>query len=138
MGKITKSKNIEQIILQNNICLYVIFAPAVHLIRIILERRQCKKVRATTHFIKITLYFIISSEFNAYQMRIILVFFYSEKDRIFSLVTDTIYIFTVPKQCFLCNFGTGTFFKRFYKKDVCQKLCYACCDINIKHNEVTI
>ena len=38
---------------------------------------------------------------------------------IFSLVTDTIYIFTVAKQDFLDNYGTGTFFKRFYMKDVC-------------------
>ena len=61
-----------------------------------------------------------------------LVFFYSKNNRIL-LVTDTIYIFTVAKQCFLDDFGTGTFFKRFYKKDVCQKLRYACCDVNIVH-----
>ena len=52
-----------------------------------------------------------------------------KKYRIFSLVTDTIYIFTVAKQGFLGNFGTGTVFKRFYKKDVCHKLRYACCDV---------
>ena len=42
----------------------------------------------------------------------------------YSLVTDTIYISTVhaeAKQGFLCNFGTGTFFKRFHKNTVCQK-----------------
>ena len=70
-------------------------------------------------------------------MGIKLVFFCSEKIRIFSLVTDTIYIFTVAKQGFLGNFMTGTFFKRVSKKDVCQKSCYACCVVNIKHNDVT-
>ena len=35
-----------------------------------------------------------------------------KKYRIFSLVTDTIYIFTVAKQGFLDNFGTGIFYQK--------------------------
>ena len=35
-----------------------------------------------------------------------------KKYRIFSLVTDTIYIFTVAKQGFFCNFGTGIFYQK--------------------------
>ena len=60
------------------------------------------------------LYFITSSEFNAYQMEVKLVYFYSEKNIVFfSLVTDTISVFTVAKPGFLGNFGTGFFIKRF-------------------------
>ena len=66
-------------------------------------------------------YFITSSKFNAYQRRIKLVIFYSEKISYFLAVTKTIYIFTAAKQGFHGNFGTGAFFKRFYKKDYCQK-----------------
>ena len=66
-------------------------------------------------------YFIKNSQFNAYQMWVKLVFFYSEKILYHSLVADTIYNFTVAKQGFLGNFGTGTFFKRFKLKDICQK-----------------
>ena len=41
-----------------------------------------------------------------------LVFFYNEKILyFFSLVTDTISIFTVVKQGFLGNFGTGNFYQ---------------------------
>ena len=36
--------------------------------------------------------------------------FYSKKYRIFSLVTDTIYMFTVAKQGFLGSFGTEIFY----------------------------
>ena len=39
--------------------------------------------------------------------------FYSEKLSYFSLVTDTVYIFTVAKQGFLGNLGLGFFIKRF-------------------------
>ena len=39
--------------------------------------------------------------------------FYSEMIFIFSLVSDTIHIFTVAKQGFLGSSGTWTFFKRF-------------------------
>ena len=35
-----------------------------------------------------------------------------KKYRIFSLVTDTIYIFTVAKRGFLGNFGTGIFYQK--------------------------
>ena len=42
-----------------------------------------------------SIYFITSSEFNAYQMKVKLVFSTVRKYHIFSLVTDTIYIFTV-------------------------------------------
>ena len=38
-----------------------------------------------------------------------------------SLVTDTIYIFTVAKQGFLGNFGPGIFIKSFLVKVICQK-----------------
>ena len=61
-------------------------------------------------------YITTSSEFSAYQMRVKLVFFYSEKNIVFSLVTDTIDIFTVAKQSFLDNFGTGI----FYQKVLCE------------------
>ena len=58
-------------------------------------------------------YFIASSEFNAYEMWVKIVFFYSKKKyRIFSLVTDTIYIFTLAKQGILDNFGTGIFYQK--------------------------
>ena len=65
--------------------------------------------------VNINLYFITSNEFNAYQMWVKLVFFYSEKYRIFSLVTDTIYIFTVAKQGLLGNFVTGIFLSKGFK-----------------------
>ena len=39
----------------------------------------------------------------------------------FSLVTDTIYIFTVTKQGFLGNFGTLKVFKIFKVTYICQK-----------------
>ena len=42
------------------------------------------------------------------------IFCYNEKNIVF----DMIYIFNVAKQGFLGNFGTGTFFKRFYETDV--------------------
>ena len=64
-----------------------------------------------------SVYFITSSEFNAYQMWVKLVYFSTvKKYRIFSLVTNTIYIFTVEwnrtvaKHGFLGNFVTGIFF----------------------------
>ena len=78
-----------------------------------------------------------TSEFNAYQMRIKLVFSTVKKYRIFSLVTYTIYIFTVAKQWFLGNFGTGTvhFSKYFTRRMFVRN--YACCDVNIKDNDVT-
>ena len=43
----------------------------------------------------ILIYFITSSEFNAYQMWLKLFFSTVKKYRIFSLMTDTIYIFIV-------------------------------------------
>ena len=58
--------------------------------------------------------------------------------RIFSPVTDTIYIFTVAKQWFLGNFGNGTdhFSKNFTRRMFVRN--YACCDVNIKDNDVTV
>ena len=50
-----------------------------------------------------------------------MVFFYSEKISYFSLVTDTIYIFTVAKQGAFSILGLVYFYKRFYQNDVCEK-----------------
>ena len=44
-----------------------------------------------------------------------MVFSYSE-NCIFSLVTDTIYIFTVAKHGFLGNFGTGIFYLKVLRE----------------------
>ena len=59
-------------------------------------------------------YFISSQAVNSMHIR--LVFSTVKKYRLFSLVTDTIYIFTVAKQGFLGNFGTGI----FYQKGLCE------------------
>ena len=61
-------------------------------------------------------YFITSSEFNAYQMR---VWYFStvKKYCIFSIVADTIYIFTVAKQGFLSNFGTEIFYRKVLSEE---------------------
>ena len=60
------------------------------------------------------IYFITGSKFNAYQMWVKLVFFYVQwkKYGIFSLVTDTIYIFTVGKEGFLGNVRSGIFYQK--------------------------
>ena len=64
--------------------------------------------------------------------------FYSEKILYFLHKRLIQFIFSLQQNNVFGNLGTGTFFKRFYKKDVRQKLRYACCDVNIKCNDVTV
>ena len=45
-----------------------------------------------------------------------------KKYRIFSLVTDTIYIFTVAKQGFLGNFGPGIFYQKLLSEDYLSEI----------------
>ena len=72
---------------------------------------------------RLQIHFILSQAVNSMHIKCKKNWYFStvKKYHIFSLVTDTIYIFTVAKQGFLDNFGTGIFIKRFKVKDICQK-----------------
>ena len=61
-----------------------------------------------------------------------------KKYRIFSLVTDTIYIFAVAKQGFFDKFGTGIFFKRLTRRLFVSHNTTHVVGLNIKHNDVTV
>ena len=78
------------------------------------------------------------SEFNHIKCECNWYFSTVKKYLIFSLATDTICIFTVAKQWFLGNFGTGTlhFSKNFTRRMFVRN--FACCDVNIKDNDVTV
>ena len=46
--------------------------------------------------------------------------------------------FSVTKQGFLGNFGTWIFYLKVLSEGYLSELRYACCDVNIKHNDVTV
>ena len=62
------------------------------------------------------------------------------KESYFSLVTDTIYIFTAAKQGFLDNFWDSDIFQKGLNEGYLYEitLSNACCDANIKHYDVTV
>ena len=53
-------------------------------------------------------------------------------------MSDTIYIFTVAKQGFLANYGTGIFYQKVLNEGYLSEITLPCCDVNIEHNDVTV
>ena len=72
-------------------------------------------------YLKVSIYFILSSEINAYFQWIKVIFSQVKWSCISSQVSDTIYVFTVAK---IWKFLTQMHFKRFGKWEARWKWCY--------------
>ena len=74
---------------------------------------------------RITIYFIPSSEFNAYLKQIKVILSAVKKYRIFSLVTNIIYMFSLQQtEAVLTILGSISFPKKFGMQCSCPTLCY--------------